>query len=87
MDDSFQNKLNHLIGKLQELPGVDREELAAAGEEAHRLNEQMGATLREIRDSADHLRVAVKYLIFDLEATRRENQYLRKLLASQDDAE
>ena len=32
--------------------------------------------------SLDHLRLSVKYLVFDLEATRRENQYLRKLLDS-----
>jgi len=28
----------------------------------------------------DYLRVCIKYQTFDLEATRRENQYLRKLL-------
>lgn len=26
------------------------------------------------------MRLSVKYLVFDLEATRRENQYLRKLI-------
>jgi hypothetical protein len=26
----------------------------------------------------------VKYLVFDLEATRRENQYLRKMLENKD---
>jgi len=28
----------------------------------------------------DYLRVCIKYQSFDLEATRRENTYLRKLL-------
>ena len=28
----------------------------------------------------DYLRLRVKYLTFDLEATRRENQYLRRML-------
>jgi len=28
----------------------------------------------------DYLRVCIKYQAFDLEATRRENAYLRKLL-------
>ncbi len=28
----------------------------------------------------DHLRLQVKYLVFDLEATRRENRYLRQML-------
>ncbi len=31
-------------------------------------------------DSLDHLRLQIKYLIFDLEATRRENRYLRQML-------
>lgn len=30
----------------------------------------------------DHLRVLVKYVVFDLEATRRENRYLRQMLES-----
>ena len=30
----------------------------------------------------DHLRVQIKYLLFDLEATRRENRYLRQMLES-----
>jgi hypothetical protein len=86
-DDSFQDKLNQLIGKLQDLPGANKEELAQAGEKARDRHGQVGSTITAIKDSADHLRIAVKYLIFDLEATRRENDYLRKLLASQDEAD
>jgi hypothetical protein len=84
-DDGFQHKIDHLINKLKDLPGTDKEELAAAGAEARRTHDQMGDTLKALRDSADHLRIAVKYLIFDLEATRRENDYLRQLLAAQDE--
>ena len=29
---------------------------------------------------SDYLRLSVKYLVFDLEATRRENAYLRRLV-------
>ncbi len=28
----------------------------------------------------DHLRLQIKYLLFDLEATRRENRYLRQMI-------
>ena len=31
-------------------------------------------------DALDHLRLQVKYLVFDLEATKRENKYLRQML-------
>ncbi|MHC4295598.1 MAG: hypothetical protein ACYSTL_08440 [Planctomycetota bacterium] len=33
-----------------------------------------------VEDSLDHLRLPIKYLMFDLEATRRENRYLRQML-------
>jgi len=37
----------------------------------------------ELQESLDYLRLSVKYLVFDLEATRRENEYLRKLIEQQ----
>lgn len=33
-----------------------------------------------LRGSIDNLRICIKYLVFDLEATRRENEGLRKQL-------
>lgn len=33
-----------------------------------------------VEEVIDHLRLQVKYLVFDLEATRRENRYLRQML-------
>ena len=38
---------------------------------------QVGAALD---DSLNQLRLQVKYLLFDLDATRRENRYLRQML-------
>ena len=35
---------------------------------------------RTLDNSIDLLRLQVKYLLFDLEATRRENRYLRQML-------
>jgi len=35
---------------------------------------------QSVEDSLDYLRMQVKYLVFDLEATRRENRYLRQML-------
>ena len=34
----------------------------------------------ELQESIDYLRICIKYQVFDLEATRRENNYLRRLL-------
>jgi hypothetical protein len=36
---------------------------------------------RSIEELLDHVRLQTKYLMFDLEATRRENRYLRQMLA------
>jgi hypothetical protein len=33
-----------------------------------------------LEDLLDHVRLQTKYLMFDLEATRRENRYLRQML-------
>lgn len=34
----------------------------------------------DMQDALNYIRVCTKYIIYDLEATRRENAYLRKLL-------
>jgi hypothetical protein len=36
--------------------------------------------VNSLQESIDFLRLGIKYMLFDLEATRRENGYLRKML-------
>ena len=48
---------------------------------------ELGEALDNLREEVDQLRIYVKYLVFDLEATRRENNYLRKLLSEEIDGE
>lgn len=43
---------------------------------------EMPSGSSSVDSSLDHLRLQVKYLLFDLEATRRENRYLRQMLES-----
>ncbi len=40
----------------------------------------MSREMAALEDGLDHLRLAIKYLVFDLEATRRENHLLREML-------
>ena len=57
MDEiSFEDKMNHILDRIRELPG------------------------NELQEALDYLRLSVKYLVFDLEATRRENNYLRRII-------
>jgi len=43
-------------------------------------HERLRQTVSTLQESLDYLRLSIKYLVFDLEATRRENGYLRKML-------
>jgi len=35
---------------------------------------------RKVADQFDYIRLQARYMMFDLEATRRENRYLRRML-------
>jgi len=37
---------------------------------------------RRTEEALDNLRIEVRYTVFDLEATRRENRYLRQMIES-----
>jgi regulator of replication initiation timing len=81
MDDrAFQQKFTELMGRISELPEGDRARLQQLAEETRQRRERLAASIGELQESLDHLRLTVKYLVFDLEATRRENTYLRRML-------
>lgn len=48
------------------------------------MNSKVKKDVRSLSDSLDYLRVSIKYLLFDLEATRRENEYLKRSFDEQD---
>jgi hypothetical protein len=82
-EQEFQQKLGELISQIGELPEGEQGDLVKLAEETRSRHERMKKTISDLQDSLDYLRLSVKYLVFDLEATRRENQYLRKLLDRQ----
>ena len=61
--------------------------LAAVPDEVRRRHEQLRDTVARLQETLDYLRVSIKYLAFDVEATRRENAYLRGLVEQQDGAD
>lgn len=79
-EQDFQQKLTELLQQIDQLPSPEKEQLQNLADSAQQRHQQMKKTVSELQDSLDYLRLSVKYLVFDLEATRRENQYLRKLL-------
>jgi len=65
----------------------DKTKLAALSERVRRNHQQLRESLDKLQSSLDNLRLVTKYRVFDLEATRRENARLRKLLEGDDDRE
>ncbi|MGA2500586.1 MAG: hypothetical protein ABSH20_22835 [Tepidisphaeraceae bacterium] len=84
-DTEFQTKMSQLIKDIQTLPDSERARLEQLADETRTRHEQIKTTMTRLQDSLDQLRVSVKYIIFDLEATRRENLALRKRLMRQSD--
>ncbi len=83
----FETKLTELIGRLGTLPEGERNQLEELAEQTRDRHQAMRKSLGDLQQALDHLRLSVKYLVFDLEATRRENEYLRRLIDTQGERE
>lgn len=82
-EQDFQAKLGELIAQINQMPEGDRGDLEKLARETVARHDKMKKTIGDLQESLDYLRLSVKYLVFDLEATRRENDYLRKLVEKQ----
>ncbi len=76
----FQQKLAELVAEIGTLPADERAKLELLAQETRERHEKLKQTVSSLQENLDYLRLAIKYLLFDLEATRRENGYLRKML-------
>jgi hypothetical protein len=79
-EDTIQTKITDLITQIQGMPEPTRVRLMELAKENQIRHDQIKATFSQLQEGIDFLRLHVKYLLFDLEATRRENADLRKLL-------
>jgi predicted nucleic acid-binding Zn-ribbon protein len=79
-NEEFDAKLSQIMGDIHTLPPTEQAKIHKLAGEARERQERLRKTVSTLQESLDYLRLSVKYLVFDLEATRRENQYLRKLL-------
>lgn len=87
MDEAvFKKQLNELVSEINLLPETERQKLSMLAEQTRQRHEEIKKTVTGLHDSIDFLRLSIKYLLFDLEATRRENTYLRKMLDERSDA-
>ncbi|MCF7958054.1 MAG: transcriptional regulator [Phycisphaerae bacterium] len=79
-ESTFQMKLSELVKEIGTLPASQRKRLEMLAEETKQRHVDLKKSVSTLQDSLDYLRLSIKYLLFDLEATRRENSYLRKML-------
>ena len=81
MDEaSFEGALNELAKQFGESVEFNQAKLADLAKQAQTNRKQLQKSISSLQELIDYLRVCIKYQAFDLEATRRENTYLRKLL-------
>ncbi len=79
-EDKLENKLNELVKEFGTNNNPQTSKLAELAKQARDSHNKLRKSLDNLQEVLDYLRVCIKYQAFDLEATRRENAYLRKLL-------
>ena len=79
-EQEFQSKLAELMVEISTLPSSERQKLEQLAEETRQRHERLRKTVSSLQESLDYLRLSIKYLVFDLEATKRENGMLRRML-------
>lgn len=79
-DASFREKLFEILKDANDLPQPQQDKIINLARTSRKSHEQLQKKLANLQQSLDYLRLGIKYLIFDLEATRRENADLRKRL-------
>ncbi len=86
MDETnLEGKLNELVKEFGEVSNPQHRKLAELAKQAQDNRKKLEKSISSLQESLDFLRVCIKYQVFDLEATRRENTYLRKLLEERND--
>ena len=81
MDEAaFQEQLSELLMEVQKYPELEKKKLGELGEAASDKRKKLKSSIANLQSSLDYLRLSIKYLTFDLEATKRENRVLRRLL-------
>jgi hypothetical protein len=81
MDEArLEDKLNELVKEFGGMVDPQHRKLAMLAKQAQDSHKRLQKSINSLQESLDYLRVCIKYQLFDLEATRRENKYLRDML-------
>lgn len=86
MDEAqFENKLNELVKEFGGAADSRYKKLMMFEEQPGKGGKRLEKDVDSLQESLDYLRICIKYQLFDLEATRRENEYLKKILGENND--
>lgn len=77
LESNFEKKIQELLNDA-DLPLPQKEKLFLLARRNCENRKKLQTQFNSLQHSLDYLRLCLKYLIFDLEATRRENQTLRE---------
>ncbi|MEN8128466.1 MAG: hypothetical protein ABFR90_11795 [Planctomycetota bacterium] len=77
---NFRDKLFELLKDIDGVTAPDKNKIIRLTKKTQKGHDVLQKKLGNLQQSLDSLRLGLKYLIFDLEATRRENNDLRKRL-------
>jgi uncharacterized protein YlxW (UPF0749 family) len=81
MDEAqLEDKLKELVKEFGGTVDPQYGKLAMLAQQASESQKRLERSVNNLQESLDYLRICIKYQLFDLEATRRENEYLRKIL-------
>lgn len=83
-EEIFNNKFLEIVNQLGTLPKDKRADLMKLANETRENHSKIKASVAILKSSLDSLRLSTKYLTFDLEATKRENDALKRLLKDKD---
>ena len=81
-ESKFTNDVDNLIREFENSSDSEKRELSKQAKEMQLNQKKFEKSLTDLQESLDYLRICIKYQVFDLEATRRENAYLERLLES-----
>jgi hypothetical protein len=81
MDEAqLEDKLKELVKEFGGAVDPQYKKLAMLAQQASESRKKLERSVNNLQESLDYLRICIKYQLFDLEATRREKEYLIKIL-------
>lgn len=81
MDEkAFQEQISELLVEVQRFPELNKQRIDEPTPTTSARHEKLKKSVASLQGSLDYLRLSIKYLTFDLEATKRENRMLRRML-------